>query len=64
MVLCNSVNAGSVVGIPWCGKDTQTIPYTKEFMWTIHTHPHKPLQDFNMLRKASMGYDRSSWTSW
>ena len=29
MVLCHSVNAGSVMGIP-CGGDTQTLPYAKE----------------------------------
>ena len=27
----HSLSAGSVVGIPWGGGDTQTIPYAKEF---------------------------------
>ena len=31
MVLCHSVNAGSVVGIPWGPGETQTLPYAKEF---------------------------------
>ena len=26
------MNAGSVVGIPWSSGDTQTLPYTKEFI--------------------------------
>ena len=32
MVLCHSVNAGSVVGIPWGVGYTQTLPYAKEFV--------------------------------
>ena len=28
---CHSMNAGSVVGIPSGGADTQTLPYAKEF---------------------------------
>ena len=27
MVLCHSMNAGSMVGIPWGGRGTQTLPY-------------------------------------
>ena len=29
------LNGGSVVGIPWGGVDTQTLPYAKEFDWTF-----------------------------
>ena len=32
MVLCHSMNAGSVVGIHSGDVDTQTIPYAKEFV--------------------------------
>ena len=38
IVLCHSMNAGSVVGIPWGGGDTQTLPYVKEFVWTLGAH--------------------------
>ena len=31
MVLCHYINADSVVGIPWGGRDTQIPPYAKEF---------------------------------
>ena len=31
MVLCHSMNAGLVVVIPSGGRETQTLPYTKEF---------------------------------
>ena len=34
MVLCHSVNAGSVVGQQWGAGDTQT-PYAKECVWTF-----------------------------
>ena len=32
MVLCHSLNAGSVVGIPWGDGDTQTLPCAKEIV--------------------------------
>ena len=32
MVLCHSMNAGSVLGIPLGDGDTQTLPYAKEFI--------------------------------
>ena len=38
MVLCHSINAGWVVGIPWGGVDTQTPPCEKESVWTFCTH--------------------------
>ena len=38
IVLCHSMNAGSVKEIPWGGGDTQTLPYAKEFDWTSCTH--------------------------
>ena len=38
MVLCHSMNADSVVWIPWGGGDTQTIPYAKAFVRTFFTH--------------------------
>ena len=38
MVLCHSMNAGSVVGIPWGGGDTRTLSYTKKLVWTFCTH--------------------------
>ena len=31
MVLCHSMNTGSVMGIPYSGEDTQTLPYAKQF---------------------------------
>ena len=31
----HSMNAVSVVGIPWGGEDTQTLPYAKEFINTM-----------------------------
>ena len=31
MVLCHSMNTGSVMGIPYSGGDTQTLPYAKQF---------------------------------
>ena len=34
IILCHSMNAGPVVEIPWGSRDTQTLPYTKEFVWT------------------------------
>ena len=37
MVLCHSMNAGSVVGIPLGGGNTQTLPFAKEFVWTFYT---------------------------
>ena len=30
-----SVNAGSVVEIPWRGADNQTLPYAKEFVEVV-----------------------------
>ena len=33
MVPGHSMNAGPVVGIPWGGADTQTLPYAKEFVF-------------------------------
>ena len=30
MVLCHFMNAASVLGIPWGGGDTQTLPYAKK----------------------------------
>ena len=36
MELCHSMNAGSVVRIPWGGRDPQTLPYHKNsFVWTF-----------------------------
>ena len=35
IVLCHSVNACWMVGIPWGGGDTQTLPCAKEFVWTF-----------------------------
>ena len=40
LLFYHSMNAGSVVGIPWGGEDTQTLPYTKEFVWTFCIHRH------------------------
>ena len=31
MVLCHSINAASVVGLPSSGGDTQTLPHAEEF---------------------------------
>ena len=38
MVLCHSINAGSVAGIPWIGEDAQTLPHAKEFFEFFYTH--------------------------
>ena len=38
MVLCHSMNAGSMVGIPWCGGDTDILQYAKEFVWLLCTY--------------------------
>ena len=32
IVLCRSMNADSVVGIPWGGGDPQSLPCAKEFV--------------------------------
>ena len=32
MILCHSMNADSMVGIPCGGRDTQTLPCAKEFV--------------------------------
>ena len=37
LFFCHFMNAGSVMGIPWGGGDTQIIPYAKEFIWTYCT---------------------------
>ena len=43
---CDFMNAASIMGIPWCGVFTQTIPHAKEFLWwkrkifrCKHSHP-------------------------
>ena len=38
MVFYHSMNAGSAVGIPRGGGDTQTLLYAKEFALTFCTH--------------------------
>ena len=37
IVLCHSLNAGSALGIPWGGGNTQTLPYAKECLKFLHS---------------------------
>ena len=37
MVLCHSMKAGLVMGMPWGGGDTQTLPYSKKKVWVFCT---------------------------
>ena len=36
-LFCHSMNAGSMVGIPWGSGNTQHLAYAKEFIWTYCT---------------------------
>ena len=46
VVFCHSMNAGSVVGIPWGGGDTQTLPYAKEFVLKNCTQRQQGCKNF------------------
>ena len=45
MVLCHYINAGLVVGIPWDGGSTQSLPYAKEF-WAFCTRRWQGCKNF------------------
>ena len=46
LFFCHSMNAGSMVGIPWGGEDTRTLSDAKEFIWTYCIQSRWGLKNF------------------